>query len=531
MRLAFSANGKKLILHGGTRPERVPRLEAEFLHGQAKWSQQDKGWAFPRTVHTALLLSTIYPHTGVFGIEQEVRDWVTCTLVQSKLAVRPDFGREVIRTGLRDYQSGGARFLQQRPAALLADSVGLGKTRQAIAAAAGLEGLKLVVCPNPLKHWWEQQIRTLIDAPVVVAGQGADAVPCGLDGPAWLIVHYEAARMPANLERLRKVIWDVIILDEAHRIKNRKTQTAKALKKLRAKRRWALTATPYANLPDDLFSILQWLRPGLYTSYWKFFALYTRFIPTNWGYSGLGPKSKRTLAWELSDIMLRREPEDVFGEVPPVTHTTIPVVLEGQQLASYDLVRVETLIELESGHELTIPNMVARMVRLRQVVTDPRQIGLPGQSAKLAAVEALLNMSDEPVVVFTQFRLTAQAIGSRSGPGKSVKPRSVYIGGCSDEPVGSFQRGETDVLVGTISAMGEGLNLQRARRAIFVNLPWSLVKWHQAVGRIRPGIGRPTEVVTIEARRTIDQVVRSTLENKLSGAQAVYDALKAILTA
>jgi SNF2 family DNA or RNA helicase len=418
--------------------------------------------------------------------------------------------------------------MAQRPAALLADSVGLGKTIQAIAAASIATRPRLVVCPNPLKDWWHDQIAQYCPRhSIVVCGQGVDAVPgsANLDLGDWVIVHWEAIRgvkSGRNLNRLKNIYWGVITSDEVHRIKNPKTLTAQALKQLRARQRFALTATPYANITADLFSILQWLRPDVYTSYWKFYALYVNYFTTEWGRQVIGPKNEKTLAWELQDIMLRREHKHVFDEVPPTTTTILPVRLESEQRATYELVRKEALLALEDGSEMTITNAIARTVRLRQVTADPSLINMPGGSAKLEALEALLDMSDEPVVVFTAFRDVARRIASKDS-------RSLYIGGSDMASISDFQEGRTDVLVGTISAMGEGLNLQRARRAIFVGLPWSQVKWIQATGRIRPGLDRPTEIIIIEARNTIDRVIRRVLEGKVQGAQAVYDALRIAL--
>lgn len=523
--LKFSENNKKLIIQNAVRPETLALPASEFLEGSYRWSASDKGWAHPKTFHTALLLATLYRPL----VATDVKEWIDGVRHQR------DVPEHVLGAGqvwplLRHYQKEGTTFLSGHPTALLADSVGLGKTIQAIAAASTLPSGRLVVCPNSLKDWWASQIMEYCPHHgVLVCGQGRDAVP-DLDSPRdWTIVHWEAIRSPQNLRRLRKVYWSVIIADEAHRIKNVKTQTAKALKRLRARQRWALTATPYANLPADMFSILQWLRPDVYASYWKFYALYTNYFPTEWGRDAIGPKNEKTLAWELQDIMLRRESQSVFSEVPPTTTTILPVSLEGEQRSSYSLVRKEALLTLEDGSEMTIPNAVARTVRLRQVAVDPSLIGLPGGSAKLRAVETLLEMSPEPVVIFTTFRVTAEKIAEHLTR-SAGRAASLYVGGSPYVEIAAFQEGLTDTLVGTIAAMREGLNLQRARRAIFVDLPWSQIEWVQASGRIRPGLERSTEIIIIEARNTIDRVVRYTLEGKLEGAKAVYDALKVSLS-
>lgn len=234
-----------------------------------------------------------------------------------------------------------------------------------------------------------------------------------------------------------------------------------------------------------------------------------------------GPKHVKTLAWELRYTMLRREPKDVFEEVPPVTYTTIKVEMTGKQRESYDVARKEALLQFEGQEEIPIPNAIARIMRLRQIACDPSLISAPGESAKLDALNDLVGMSEEPVIIFTTFRSVAEQVVKR------FEGCSLYIGGSSEKEIEDFTTGRTNILVGTTGAMSEGFNLQRARRMVFVDLPWSSVKYIQAVGRIRPGLdGRIVEVINIEARNSVDSVVKDVLDGKLSGSSEVYSAIR-----
>jgi SNF2 family DNA or RNA helicase len=513
---------QRLLLRDAVVPSKSGKVEAEFLRGDFRYSPA--GMEFPATLHTALLIANIYRP----GVSSEVKDWIQ-SLVHSSSTAEESFLQNV-PPHLREYQRRGVEFLSKRRGALLADSVGLGKTIQAIAAAPVGKARRLVVCPNHLKGWWYDQIREYYpDARIGVCGQGRNAVT-QMDVAAtegvwdWNIVHWEAIWMKSNLSLLRKVVWDVIIADEAHRIKNRKTKTADALKSLRARRRWALTATPYANLPADLFSILQWLNPEVYSSYWKFYAVYTQYVPGPYAREEIGPKNCRTLAWELEDVMLRRSVEDVLDEVPPTTHTTLSIEMQGEQHRTYEIVRKQTYIELEGAGRLSIPNAVARLVRLRQVCIDPSLIGMPGDPAKIEALSELLEMSDEPCVVFTTFRNVATKAAYM------IDGLEAYVGGEGPEVIVRFQEGQAAHIIGTIAAMGEGFNLQRARRVIFIDLPWSQVQYQQAIGRVRPGLNRrPVEIISIEAKESIDQFIREVLDGKISGAEQVYSALSDLL--
>lgn len=254
-KLEFSTNGKRLILREASHPRTFYgiRPEAEFIEDNARWIEG--ALTFPKTLHTALLLVTMYNPQ----VSEDVKAWINSEIVpETSLRTRVECNSW---SELREYQKEGVTFLTTRESALLADSVGLGKTIQAIAAAQIGPERRLVVCPNSLKGWWHDQISKHCPGHrIVVCGQGRKAFPNDINWQTfgdWTVVHWEAVRNLSTLGKLRRVTWDVIIADEAHRIKNRKTKTAKALKQLKTHQRWALTATPYANLPSDLFSILQ----------------------------------------------------------------------------------------------------------------------------------------------------------------------------------------------------------------------------------------------------------------------------------
>lgn len=517
--LLLDDNKRKLRLVGAKAPHKqaYDHLSAEFL--TSGYTRSRGNILFPLTLHTALLVADAYDPK----ISEEVLEWIRCERQASKMVYAPRQPSPAWRY-LRPYQVNGSVFLLDREGALLADAVGLGKTIQAVVAGASLQGQKLVICPNSLKTWWTEQI--IMYTPndtILTCGQGRNSIPKDLDLKdfEWVIIHWDVIRTAYVQSELKKINWGAIIADEAHRIKNRDTKTAQALKRLVAKQRWALTAMPYANIPADMFSILQWLDPKKYTSYWKFYALYVNWIPSDYSRTSLGPRNERMLAWELKDVFLRRELGDVYTDLPEIERTTIRVKMDMHQALLYGKLRKEFLTKFGNGSPLVISNAVARTVRLRQAVTMPRLLGYDYKSPKLEAVEDLLAMDDSPAVVVSTFRGVARELASRDPTN-----RATYVGGSDPENVSAFTCGDKRVLVGTIAALGEGFNLQRANTIIFVDLPWSLIQWEQTKGRIRPGMfGRKVRIIDIAVQNTIDDAIRKVLDHKLAGSQAVYDAI------
>ena len=168
------------------------------------------------------------------------------------------------------YQLEGIAFLMPRTAALLADEMGLGKTAQALVALrllfhAGIIRRALLVCPKPIVANWSRELRTWAeDIPFEVIGGDTDA-----RRSSWLVsncplklINYELLTRDAGFVADEKVAFDVVVLDEAQRIKNRDSKTAQVVRSIRRDRSWALTGTPIENKPDDLVNIFAFVDPG-----------------------------------------------------------------------------------------------------------------------------------------------------------------------------------------------------------------------------------------------------------------------------
>jgi SNF2 family DNA or RNA helicase len=407
---------------------------------------------------------------------------------------------------------------------LLADECGLGKTVTGIEAAKRSRTIEtlwraLVVCPKRLVYQWEQEIHAQDPTmPITVLQYG---IPLSVYQfkLGWFITHYEAAREDISLTNL---MWDVVIVDEAHHIKNRNALVTRAVKRIPAARKYSLTGTPIERAPNDLWSILNWMYPDIFRSYWKFYNAYVDEYRDFYGYRHIkGPKNVDKLAKHIRTMFLRRTKEEVEPELPPRTFQTIPIhMYESQQEVYTSIEKSDDLLVKVKDVELYIPNLLALSIRLQQITSYPPILGFDIPSAKIDWVKGWIeDNSTEQIVILTRFRSTADAIADTLGRSTCDK----IVGGVQGLPQG-FLRGEKQAVVGTIAAMGEGLNLQRANFAAFVDLEYSTVLMNQAFDRIhRMNIDHPKVLYILQCTDTVDISIWRKITKKWTDAEFVYD--------
>ena len=425
----------------------------------------------------------------------------------------------------RDYQLKAARIAAGRNI-LLADECGLGKTLTALLAiqqyAPDRHSQSLAVCPLRLVEQWKDEASR--------AGVKAFVLPYGwpitlfnkLDG--LYITHYENLRNADTLMSLRAVPWDVIIVDEAHRIKNRDAVQTKAIKSLYAGRKIAITGTPMEKSPADLWSILNWLYPNSYSSYWRFVNRFIDVADTYFGKKFKGVKNEKGLAQQLATIMVRRTKQEVEPELPPKILQIVEVSMTNSQKAAYDAIdkAKDILVDVGDRIPLLVANVLSKMTKLQQISSTPRTLDIPAGSGKLDwLMDWLGDNEGVRVVMFTRFRQTAVAIAEAI----TSEDCDIIMGGMPVK-IDGFLSGRKYHLVGTIDAMGEGLNLQIADVAIFVDLHWSTLKMTQAIDRIhRIGITGP-KLIYFLLSGDIDYLIYKALDRKWSILDLVLEASK-----
>jgi len=441
---------------------------------------------------------------------------------------------EIKMPELFPYQQEDVDAMESVPGVLLASEPGTGKTFIACEELSNAEPERvLIICPNTVKSVWEDTLKAFgYYGPLMTLNGTTRSQIANFDGGV-LIVNWEAL---ARIPRLSVIEWDYVIADEAHYAKNRKVKRTKALKMLRAKHKRALTGTPLVNKPDELWSLLNWLYPDAYRSYWRFFERYVSYeIKYPYGYKEIrGVKNVETLRKEISAFTIRRLKKDVLPQLPDKYYTTLRVDLSPQQRRAYDAMKEDSLAWLEQEPQdqpLPAPTVLAQLTRLRQFASAyctiefgwtqfDHQVTMSEPSSKLdALMELLADMGDEPVVVFSQFKQLVNLAKQRLDT--AGIPTWIMTGDTPESEraniISAFQQGQGRVFIATIQSGGVGNTLHRASTAIFLDRTWSPAINLQAEDRLhRIGQENAVQIINIQADDTVDQVVEETLDRKWS---------------
>jgi superfamily II DNA or RNA helicase len=408
---------------------------------------------------------------------------------------------------LMNFQLTGIGLLLDRDRLLLADEMGLGKTIQAIAAIRllahrGQISTCLVVVPAAvITQWlrelerWAPELRTS-----VVRGPALDRIAQWRMPAHVHVVSYETLRSDAQLSRER--IWDLVVIDEAQKIKNHDSDVAAAIKRLLRRRAWALTGTPLENRLDDLASVLEFVAPRL---------------PDQQPHP-LGPGDQ--LRRELGRVQLRRRKQDVLPELPPKTLTDLLVEMTPEQRRSYERAENEGLVYLkELGSSITIANVLELILRLKQLCNfEPES----GASAKLADLqERLASLVDvgQRALVFSQFADEYYGASLLARRLKQFRP-VLYTGAMMlserDAAVRRFQEDPSrQVMVLSLRAGGQGLNLPAASYVFHFDRWWNPAVEDQATDRShRLGQRLPVHVYSYTIENSIEERIRDILVEK-----------------
>ncbi|BCV23334.1 DEAD/DEAH box helicase [Gelria sp. Kuro-4] len=431
-------------------------------------------------------------------------------------------------TWLDSYQTEGVQFLVDTKRAILADDVGLGKTAQAIHAALRIGASRvLVVTKKSLVYNWKHEIRRWAGEEGVIL-----TTKSVLDVPnRFVLTNYET--VVRRIDALLEQHWDALIVDEAAYVKNRKAKRSITIFKLAQTIPyvWLLTATPMPNNVAELWSLLHILDRKKYTSYWRFVDQYCWTEPNFFGGKTFLPGIKDEVGFqrEIAPIMLRRTKE--LLNLPPVSYETIYVEQTGEQQRIYRDLKKSFLSIIDDTHYVMAPTALAQLTRLRQVVCSPALVGGKDDSAKTDALIELLEelAAQHKILVFTTFAEYVKLLLPELTPFGAVSITGEHSQEQRLKATETFQADDKcRVLVGTIGAMGEGLNLQSADVVVFLNKDWvpsnNLI---QAVGRAhRRGQTKPVHVISLITKGTVDEYVEEALEAKLVTHQAFEAIIK-----
>lgn len=409
-----------------------------------------------------------------------------------------------------EYQLDGIAFLFLRERAVLADEMGLGKTMQAATTIRLLVRSEqarrvLLVCPKPLVTNWQREFSLWApELPVmVIGGPQARRELLWQQQHVVALVNYETlVRDEAILQDL-KPHYDLVVLDESQRIKNRTGAANRAVTRLSRSRSWALTGTPIENSTDDLVGIFDFVSPGSVRP-------------------GMKPQA---LGRAVADVVLRRTKDQVMQDLPPKLIRDAQLDLSPAQWDTYRHAEEAGMVRLNDlGDAITLQHVFQLVLRLKQICNfDP----VTGESSKrdhlLAELEECA-ASGRKAIVFSQWVDTIEKLSESLAPFNPVEYHGKVPHNRRDEVLAEFRdRDDCHVILMSYGAGSVGLNLQFAGYVFLFDRWWNPAVEDQAINRAhRIGCAGPVTVTRFLAAGTIEQRIDQILAEKRELFDSVF---------
>jgi SNF2 family DNA or RNA helicase len=460
-----------------------------------------------------------------------------------KVWSRPGFDTFLSVPALRftpfDYQLQAARsaLRRMRGRAILADEVGLGKTIEAglILAELRLRGLAdrtLVITPAGLVTQWQEELERKFGVPTTQPGKDEDG------SRQVLVASLAAARRDPLKSALAGDPWDLIVVDEAHRVRAPRSVSGPLIRQLRSRYLLLLTATPVENRLQDLYEMVSLVAPGLLGTATQFRAAHGAGPVA----SGQEPRNVAALRKQTAEVMIRHRRSEVSVLLPQRLAETVRVEPSGAERQWYADLAARVRAEGRAGasaRRLTLRS-VAKLAGSSPAAAAPTlaKIGWDDLARRAADLDAPAKVAvllgrlskfaetGEKVLVFAAFRQTLDLLAER------VPGAAIYHGSLpraeKERAVAAF-RDEAPVLLSTESA-GEGRNLQFCHVMVNVDLPWNPMQIEQRLGRLhRVGQEHDVLLTNLVAGGTIEEQVLRVLEAKINLFELVVGELDMIL--
>jgi SNF2 family DNA or RNA helicase len=410
------------------------------------------------------------------------------------------------------YQLAGIAFLYPRHAAILADEMGLGKTMQAITTIrlllyAGELRHVLLVCPKPLVGNWCREFRLWapeIPLAIIEGDRTRRHWQWRQQQAAVRIANYEVLLRDQDVVTEPDLHFDLVVLDEAQRIKNRSSNTSQVVRSVARTRQWALTGTPVENSPDDLVGIFDFLSHGYLSP-------------------GMKP---RQMAKATRDYVLRRTKDMVLTDMPPKLFRDAELDLTPEQRETYDAAENNGVLRLAGmGESITIQHVFELVLRLKQICNfDP----VTGVSCKLERLEADLEevaASGQKAIVFSQW---VQCLEKLRHHLRRFGPLEYHGKIPSKQRDGVLQQFQSDpskhVILMSYGAGSVGLNLQFCRYVFLFDRWWNPAVEDQAINRAhRLGVTGSVTVTRMLTLGTIEERINQVLEEKRELFNTIFD--------
>lgn len=474
--------------------------------------QVDSRMAYP----LAQLINSI-SHNGDTGWQALTDKWREKPILEASHLIQ-----------LRDYQKTSvlwaAHLAHHQFGACLADDMGLGKTIQALTLLRHFanQGPALVVAPKSVVHNWEQEAQRFAPELNILSLEDSTAGAKLIEQADRNYVVLLSYGLLTRLEKpLQEKEWQSIVLDEAQNIKNPATKRAKLIFQLQAKCRFALTGTPIENHLLELWSLFNFINPGLLGGK-------TQFVKT-YGKAAKNDEDMARLKTLVSPFIMRRLKSQVLKELPAKTEITHEITLSKPERTAYEAVRKQVLAQAKQGKGLV--EVLSGLTKLRQVCCDPRLVfdTIKEPGSKLIEACTLVQEaleSGHKILIFSQFVKVLKGFAALLN---EQQLNYSYLDGQSthkqrQKAIADFKQGEHPLFLISLKAGGTGLNLTEADMVIHLDPWWNPAVEDQASDRAhRMGQTKPVTVYRLVAEDSIEQKIIRLHEEKRELADKLLD--------
>ena len=467
----------------------------------------------------------------------------TRSQLEAAMRADPGFVKSLVKYPLYPYQEQGMLHLALRQCALLADDMGLGKTVQAIAAAQllyqqmGIQKV-LVIATASLKAEWAEQIQKFSDQSfVIVQGTRTQRLKQYACPSFFYLCNYE--QILVDQEAIQEhMLPDLIILDEAQRIKNWQTKTAQAVKGLKSPYRFILTGTPLENRLDDLYSLIEFLDPQFFGALFRF---NRDFYQVDEEGRPIGYKNLDLLHKKLQGIMLRRCKEEVEGQLPNRRLNTYFVKMDPEQRMRYEVYegRVARLMHKCARQALRKEEYekLQRYLACMRMICDTPYILDPECkiSPKLVELKNLLpELLEDPgtkIIVFSEWERMLELVRDHC---ESINLKIAWHTGRVPQikrrqALERFKQDPACRLFLSTDAGSLGLNLQVANVVINLDLPWNPAKLEQRIARAwRKHQTKSVQVINLVCENSIEHRMLHVLAQKQTLSKGVLEGAESL---
>jgi SNF2 family DNA or RNA helicase len=509
----------------------------------ARWNPATKAWTVPTSPISAQAITQAFA-----GIKLETDEGfdrlalIDMEKAQANKEATNLWAIPCTKTEPWLHQLRGYHFIKDLPAAGLFYEMGAGKSKPVVDLIVNQDLQRvLVICPKSVNDVWPMEFDKHAGKPVEVVALRDGSVAKRLSRaqlfmalnkvtskPTAFIINYESAWREPFAKWALAQEWDLVVLDEGHRVKAPGGVASQFCTKLgkHAKRRLVLTGTPLPHSPLDAYSIYRFLDPAIFgTSFVKFRSHYARMG----GYGNhqvMAFQNLEEMNQKMYSIAYRVEKGDVL-DLPEALHIERYCQMGAEASRMYQELTDQYLTQIEQG-ELTVSNALTKLLRLQQLTSGYAKLD-DGQEVKvdtakedlLADVIEDLPLS-EPLVIFARFHHDLDAIAQvLQKAGRTVGELSGRVNQLKD-----WQEGKFNSLVVQIQSGGVGIDLTRARYCIYYSIGFNLGDYLQSLARVhRPGQTRETFYIHLLAQGTVDTDIEVALEKRQDLIRYVLDRL------